>query len=334
MNMRKAIPLLALAMTLISCDKPEIITEPGNPNTDFNTRILYGYSVKDVAFDSEGNAWIGTNGHGLIKYSNGTTTVYDPSNSGMPSGFPIFDIKIDSKDNIWIGGFGLLKFDGTTFTLFNTSNSVIPEDYVFSIDIDSKDNVWFNSSRFRRGGIVKYDGNQFTVFTPDNSPLPVNFVQTITIDHDDNVWLGLGEIVNNASIIRISGSKWKVFTTDDLGFKPFYFGCLKVNSKNELCGSIDYSLMSTMVIHGPQVFIFDGNGSKLLNFDNMTRTWSITIDHEDNIWCCTFHGIAVYNGEEWYIKEMTWTAIYNIVQAPDKTIWLCTADGILINNPQ
>ncbi|MFO7575946.1 MAG: hypothetical protein R6W67_12395 [Bacteroidales bacterium] len=331
--MKKFTLILALACILAACEKWNGPVKTGNPNTDFSTHILEGYFVTAIGFNSKGNAWIGTFKQGLIKYSNGTITVYNPSNSAMPAEFIAWDLKVDSHDNIWLGGEGLLKYDGQDFTLYNTSNSPMPEDFVSSISIDSKDNIWFTSCRFRQGGIVRYDGSNFTVYTPDNSSLPVNFVQSIEVDHDDNIWLALGETVTHASVIRISGNKWKNYSADDLGFTPYYFGNIKVNSRNEICGAIDYSLSSLGVNSGPQVFVFDGKNTRQLSFDDHTRIKSLSIDHEDNIWCSAYGGFAVYNGKDWIVDNTTFThsGVFTIEQAPDKRIWIGTGDGVYIN---
>lgn len=334
--MKKIIIILALTFSFYSCEKEKDNQGdgiPGNPNTDFNLKILDGYFVTSIAFDSKGYAWIGTFKQGLIKYNSNETIIYNSSNSILPSNFVAWDIAIDSKNNVWIGCEGLLKFDGTTFTLYNSTNTDIPEDFVYSIDIDSKDNIWFTSCRFREGGIVKYNGSEWKVFTPVNSDLPVNFVQSIAIDHNDNTWLALGEIVNNASIVKISGNNWKIYTEDDLGFSPYYFGNIDVNSKNEICGAIDYSLSSTMVNSGPQVFIFNGNSSQQLQFDNITRIKSLTVDNEDNIWCTTYNGYSVYNGEKWVVDDSTFKefSVFTIEQDFNNRIWLGTGNGIFIN---
>jgi ligand-binding sensor domain-containing protein len=41
-------------------------------------------------------------------------------------------IAIDEEGNIWIGtaGQGLVKFDGVNWTVYNTSNSGLPDNYV------------------------------------------------------------------------------------------------------------------------------------------------------------------------------------------------------------
>ena len=52
---------------------------------------------------------------------------YNTSNSGLPNN-SICSISIDSVGNKWIGTFGggLIKFDNTIWTVYNTSNAGLP----------------------------------------------------------------------------------------------------------------------------------------------------------------------------------------------------------------
>jgi len=66
--------ILSLAVFFSSCEKlfehPEddsiMSRTPGNPNINFDQHILDGYFITAIAFDSKGNAWIGTHSQGLI----------------------------------------------------------------------------------------------------------------------------------------------------------------------------------------------------------------------------------------------------------------------------
>lgn len=333
--MKKVVFLLIVSIFFASCEKSsEIQRKKGNPNTTFDQKILDGYFVTSIAFDSKGNAWIGTFKQGLIKYNSQETIVYNSLNSLIPANSVMWDIAVDSKDNVWIGCDGIIKYDGVNFTLFNSQNTTIPEDFVYSIDIDSKDNIWFTSCRFREGGIVKFDGKTWNVFTPENSDLPVNMVHSISIDHNDNVWLALGETVTKSYLVKISGNNWTSYSSDHIGFSPYYLGNIEINSQNEVCASIDYSLSSTFINSGPQAFVFDGNSSVQLKIDSLTKIKSLKVDNEDNIWCNTYNGFAVYNWDEWIINNEIFkgSGSFTIEQSPDNKIWIGTGDGIYINN--
>lgn len=330
--MKRLAIIAAICLSIWSCGSSKM-----NPdelvNTDFNTKILDGYFVTSIAFDHSGNAWIGTFKQGLIKYNSGIVTIYNQENSVISDTSVIHDIAVDSKNNVWIACEGLIKFDGTRFSVYNSSNTPMPENYVSSVAVDSKDNVWFASSRFRLGGVVKYDGKIWTVYKPENSLLPANFVKSIAIDKNDNVWLALGEIVNHSYLVKISGSNWKVYTNAELGFTPYYPGCIRTDSRNRLCCSIDYSLSSMVTNNGPQLFVFDGKSSGQLLFDNTTDVTVISVDDNDNIWCGISHGFAVYDGEEWIVDNARFpnTSVFAIEQAPDKKTWIGAGDGIYIN---
>lgn len=330
--MKKLLFILLTTIALISCEKKNTNSEA--LNTKFTNHILDGYFVKSIAFDKQGNTWIGTFKQGLIKYNSSETIVYNSKNSILPDEAVIYDIAIDSKNNVWIACEGLIKYDGTTFTHFNSKNSPIPEDFINSIAIDSEDNVWFSSSRFRQGGIVKYANEEWEVYTPDNSDLPVNFVQSIAIDNNDNVWFALNEIVNDAYLLKISGENWISYTAEDLGFTPYYFGNIQINSKNQICGAIDYSLSSTLSNQGPQVFVFNGSSSEKLQYDSISNVKFITLDNEDNIWCGTFDGYAVFNGHNWTIDDSSFkdVSVFAIEQSPDNSIWIGTGNGIYISD--
>jgi ligand-binding sensor domain-containing protein len=303
-------------------------------NFNFDKKILNGYFVTSIAFDKQGVAWIGTFDQGLIEYNGGKITVYNSSNSVIQSYHKIDDIAVDSKNNIWIGGSALVKYDGKTFTSFHSQNSPIPEDWISSIVIDSKDNIWFTSCRYKQGGIVKFDGDNWEVYTPDNSPMPVNYVKSIAIDKIDNVYLAFQEKVNHVALAKISNGNWTFITDSILGFHPYWFGDIKVDSKGDLYGSMDYSLSSLIQAGRPQIFTFDGETSHQLNYDDFSNVQSLTIDSEDHIWCIDYFGYAVYNGSSWKIDHDSFkgSGVFAIEESPDGKMWIGTGTGIYISN--
>ena len=158
--------------------------------------------------------------------------------------------------------------------------------------------------------------------------------RSVTIDKDDNVWLALAEIVNNSYLVKISGNKWTTYTNDDLGFIPYYLGNIQIDSKKRLYGAIDYSLSSMYIHKGPKIFMFDGNETEQIKNDSISNINFITIDNQDNIWCATHNGYAIYNEQKWTIDNFTFkdVGIFAIEQAPDNRIWIGTNNGIRIGN--
>jgi len=334
--MKKLIYILCITAFFYSCDK----LEPKSDVFEIGSlqKILDGYVVKAIAFDSKGNAWIGTQDEGLIRYNENETVIYNFENSILPSDFVIWDIAVDKNDNVWIGASdGVWKYDGKKFTLYNSQNTTMPEDIVWSIAVDSNNNIWMASCRFRQGGLVKYNGSTWTAYTPDNSPLPTNSIQGIAIDKLDNIWLSLSDYVTQGYLVKISNDTWTIYDEKDLGFKPYYFGGIQCDSKNRLWGAIDYSLSSTWVSPSPHFFIFDGKqattlsceedihigGRPRVTIDNNDYVWSYGLGSACGVWIgeqCKQFDSSVFGGSNpWIIKEDS-----------NHKLWFGTENGIYI----
>ncbi len=141
--------------------------------------------ITAIAIDSQGDKWVGTTGGGILTFD-GTNWIKlkDMINVGS---YSINAIAIDSKQNKWFGtNNGVLKFDGTNFTSYDTTNCGLVNDYVLSIAIDAQGNKWFGTFG---GGVSKFDGTNWTSFTKKNG-LTCDTVYCITIDAGGNKWIG------------------------------------------------------------------------------------------------------------------------------------------------
>lgn len=143
---------------------------------------------------------------------------------------------------------------------------------------------------------------------------------------------GLSEIVNHTYLVKISGDTWTTFTGDDLGFNPYYFGIIRTNSKNELWGTIDYSLSSALYPNGPQVFKFDGDSCMQFKFDDFIRLRLITMDQNDNVWGIGDSKYFYYNENRWIAHNLKFNTlgVFVIETSTDNKIWIGTGDGIYV----
>ncbi|HYQ56318.1 MAG TPA: two-component regulator propeller domain-containing protein [Draconibacterium sp.] len=335
--------ILILLVFLVACQKEPAkpIKDPYYQINEPHTHILEGYFVEDIIFDQNGVTWINTFFEDVIKYKSGIIEIFNSNNS--PISGEIWDIQTDSKGNLWIGcSDGLIKYDGETFTRFDTSNSPIPEDVIWSIAIDDNDVVWFSSSRANKGGLVKYDGTNWAVYTPENSDLPGNHITSVVFDKNKDLWLLVED--HGYYFTKISGDNWMIYDEEDIGF-PIIFenGELCFNSKNELYSAPNYKLVE-WEIPNPVLFLLEYNG---IQFDSINVTvpceyeypntcplphGHIYIDFEDNVWIgLSDKTYGVYNGKNWSFSQNQLVGnVMTFAQPNSSEIWIGTEDGIYI----
>lgn len=114
--------------------------------------------------------------------------IYDTSNSGLIDN-DLWAVVVDHDGNKWLGTlkYGLVKFDGDTFTVFNKENSAIKGDCVTTLFVDSKGNLWAEYSRPEEG-VVKFDGENWTVFTAVSLGVESIDVRDIREASDGAIW--------------------------------------------------------------------------------------------------------------------------------------------------
>ncbi|MBC8422412.1 MAG: S8 family serine peptidase, partial [Chloroflexi bacterium] len=178
--------------------------------------------VANLAVDADDNKWMvvydyETDSGSLVKFDGTNWTVYDMPNPGPP--FDGSPLAIDADGNVWIGttphwdgsqevGGGLAKFDGMSWTVYDTSNSDLPSNWIHDLVIDANGNVWIGTFE----GLAKFDGMNWTVYDSSNSPLSSNIVAYLNIDLEGSVWG-----ISTQSIVRFDGALWTIFTLDNSG---------------------------------------------------------------------------------------------------------------------
>jgi ligand-binding sensor domain-containing protein len=331
--MKNALLFCLFVLTFISCKKDDGETGPFPDNVSDN--ILKDYVITAIAFDQSGTAWLGTLNQGLIRHDANKTTVFNSTNSIL-SDASILDIKTDKKGNVWIGSDDLIRYDGSKFTRYDSKQFNLPRNHIGSIAIDGSDQVWFSCGSFRSGGLVKYDGTRFTTFTPENSDLPGNLIQSLAIDSQDHLWVAVNDAVSTTSLVKIEGSKWRVFGEKEIGIKPYNYGSIVTNMQNELLVSIDYMLSSTMISGRPQIFRFNGNKANIIALPDenliIYQTHKIFSDSNNHLWA-SFWGdqnYGIFKDGSWNLRKLDTDGIFAFGEKTKGEIWLGTGKGIFI----
>lgn len=188
--LRKFIGILLL---LISTAYSQILTSQW-------AKFANNNDATSIASNDSSIVWVGTRA-GLVRWNilNSTYKIFDKTN-GLPSVI-IHDIKLDKLGNLWLTtDNGIIKYDGSTFQLFNYQNSKLPKAQYTGLTIDSQNNIyaivnWFNKNdTIHNGGIVKYnsghweifDGNDYGFTAPPSAI--ISYKDTIYINVQTNVY--------------------------------------------------------------------------------------------------------------------------------------------------
>ena len=175
--------------TWTSYDFSEIISDPGSE---------LGFS--NIVIDAFGTKFIGSYVHGFIGFNenNGDPQVKCIKNASenMPTDY-VTAVKIDKRNQLWIGTFRGLR------VLYNTSNFFTDEDvivdeiiieedgiakelffqqHITDIEVDGSNNKWIATSDAGLFYLSSDGQNTIFHFTKDNSPLPSNSVNDVSLD--------------------------------------------------------------------------------------------------------------------------------------------------------
>ncbi|HLH36534.1 MAG TPA: two-component regulator propeller domain-containing protein [Alloacidobacterium sp.] len=106
---------------------------------------------------------------------------------GLPEGI-VQAIAQTDDGYLWIGtSGGLVRFDGSRFTLFTHTNTpAFRADSVFCLARASNGTLWIGTEG---GGLIRYRHGQFRLFSKLDG-LTDDFVRTILVDHQGRIWVG------------------------------------------------------------------------------------------------------------------------------------------------
>ena len=175
--------------------------DPNNLNT-INMDFL-----KDIALDKMGNLWGATFGHGIFRLKMSdqnevTITRYknEKDNQNSLRNNITQCIRVDNKNNIWIGtqgGLTHLTFKANDYNNPQFSNYYKIEDKenslshnsIYDILIDSQERIWLGT---RNGLNLFLEENNFDSWT-EQKQFPNSIVYSVQDDNTGNLWLGTND---------------------------------------------------------------------------------------------------------------------------------------------
>jgi ligand-binding sensor domain-containing protein len=196
-----------------------------------------------IAFQSDGKIWFTTTNNGAYMYDGTSWQQYKSSVfTGANS------MKVDTTGNKWFAtSNGLVKFDGSTWSAFNTSNSGLKFNTVNDLAIDKNGNIWLatgspdETGEATTGRIAKFDGMNWTYYNPFNDDMGSNFAFTIAVDPGGKIWAG-----TYLGLTVFDGAKWTNYTdshttsTDNLQVLSIDFDSYGNKWFGTMCGILEF----------------------------------------------------------------------------------------------
>lgn len=174
------------------------------------------------------------------------------------------------------------------WTVYNTSNSILPDNQVNALAIDNKDVAWVGTAK----GLVRISGDDWRVFTPNNTSLPSGMILSVTIEDNGTVWVG-----TDKGLARYNGSQWTVYTTANSVMSHNEITCLTWDPINKIVwgGSAGSLLKIDRNNHWENIEAFDD------------LVLSMAVDKKGALWLGTFHHFS-FRGRIRKLQQDVWSS--------------------------
>lgn len=250
-------------------------------------------TILPVFFEADGTKWFRVS-DGAASLIGGFWTLYDTVFLKAAT-----SVTADSKDNLWIGtkGSGLIKFDGISYTVYNTTNSNLPHNKVWDVVWDEENyKLWMGTDQ----GVATFDGiSQWKVYNTSNSNIQGNYIPSIAMGKNANVWAGVSDSPR-VSMYNDSLGKWANFAIPyDPGFTGLYVRDIEIGTN----GDKWFASFGAVKYDGSRWTFYHSGNSQIPG----GAIFDITLDKNNgNVWVSApGSGIGKFNNNTWTVYDQS-----------------------------
>lgn len=232
--------------------------------------------------------------------------------NGLPDNF--VQALIQTRDGyLWLGTTeGLVRFDGTQFTVFDTRNTpAMRHNSVIALCQDRRGTLWIGTSG---GGIVLYRDGRFTATYDTANGLPNNYIRSIYEDRGGDIWI----TAHAGGLVRFRDGRFQIFNKRD-GLPSDSLRTLFQDSRGDLWIGTDEDGMCLM----------QGRSIRCSGKESGLRSNQIRAIHEDRqgrLWVGTrAGGLHVLEGGRFRpVAGIAAVAVRAIVEDRHGNLWIGT----------
>jgi ligand-binding sensor domain-containing protein len=208
-------------------------------------------------------------------------------------------------DILWVGlNTGIFKYNTLTHTqtIFDKTNSPLPDNWISDIVIDADGNKWFVT--WIDGSLIRYNDTTWSIYDSSNSPLNQSGcnITGIEIDQNNKIWIMGG--CTNSGLLSFDGQNWDEYNTSNSDIPGDYINAICC-AGNKLWLTTGYDLVS---FDGTTWTIYDASNSNIS--DN--TIFEIKEDGSGNIWMLHTNGVEKFDGSTFTRYDNTNTNIPNL----------------------
>lgn len=319
--------------------------------------VFTGTTVTAMEAAQDGSVWLSTNNKGVLFFENNTWTVWNNTNSGLPSN-DVRDLAIGPDGKKYFAtSAGLAQLDGSTWTVSNAASTGLANfNNCKSVAVTPAGVVWVTEGQNR---FAKREAGIWTESTAADIGLTAaGFSGQVETDAQGRLWLSFTKFIS-----RLDASGWTHFPESAIGCGLSPMGTqMRVDGAGQLwvpvCGLSRFDgqawkpfSFGNSALQGGQIFAiaqdtaghvwFGGDGGIAKKEDDQwqafdpedwglqsSRVYSAHGDALGNVWFGADNGeILRFDGSTWTVFDTVvkalpgFSAYWSIGSAPDGTVW-------------
>lgn len=271
-----------------------------------NNSLLSSNNIISIKHDFSNAYWIVTapefnnsiqiSHGGLHKFYNNTWETYD-SLANLSLIDIVNDVEIDKDNKILVGtSNGLIIKDSQSTTLYNITNSPLPNNNIFTITVDSNNKYYLGIPNY---GVTVFENNTWTNYNYQNSFNGIEDLNFIFVDKSNNVWIG----TDYFGLYMFDGLTWQQNFNNTFDGKTCYIMGIDEDSSGIKHIAFQTSEGKHYIASGAD---YPFNIVEINVPEHPFSFWaynSIKTDYKNNIYAGTSNGLFVNKANNWTVLD-------------------------------